>query len=803
MKPKTIIKCLALVLGVIVIPLLYSYFYLTAFWDPYNRLDTVPVAVVNKDKGAVINGVSRNLGKEAEDKLLDDGSLKFIVTDEEDAKNGTEGTKYYATITFPENFSESVASASTEKKETAIITFSANEKRNYIASQIMKNAVTKIEESTRSSINKELTATLCDKIKEVPDKLGTLNDGLLKLSDGASQLYSGTSQFADGQNALSDGIKSLNSGIVKLSDGANALDSGLEKLNGGLLQTSAGAKKISSSVSSSLPALKTGIKQINGGAQTLLAQFSPSKDASNPTIYDGVTGVSNGLQSLLAQFSSSGDASKPTLADSVSTLSSGTESYTSFVNNTLFYMIKNDPSSSTMLNEYKTNLAKLQLAYATATDETAKAQYESQIKMVANLVTIYSAAMNSSTEEQFETTLVTMAQQDATKASVVSSGATLTAGTKQLASQFKDGGALKTSVQQLAGASNQVAAQFKDGGQFKTGVAALANGTAQLADSTSSLDQLSSGLDQLSGALSSLEDGSSQLASGSKQLSGGLASAKSGSETLLDGSNKLASASSELNDGAKQLSDGINTAKDGVQESIDDVNDQVSALSGLDDFAEEPAKVKEEPINSIPNYGTAFAPYFMSLSLWVGAILIFFGIYLDADDRIKVLSRHSDKKLVRVGVFALIGVAQAIALALIAQFALGLSIENIGAFYGSCILVSLVFISIVEFLIVNLKDLGKFLAIAFLVLQLASCGGTFPVETTPKFFRVLYKFMPMTYSVNLFKETTRNFNASAAGHDIWVLIGIFVVFTGLTILFSLTRKAKVAVQEKLQAQSAN
>lgn len=801
MKPKTIIKCSVLVLGVIVIPLLYSYFYLTAFWDPYNRLDTVPVAIVNNDKGAIVNGESRNLGKEAEDKLLDDGSLKFVATNEADAKSGTQGTKYYATITFPDNFSECIASASTTDKQTATITYSANEKRNYIASQIMKNVVTKIEESTRSSINKEITATLCDKINEVPHQLNTLNDGLKTLSNGASMLYNGTSQFAAGQNTLSSGIKSLNSGIGKLSDGASSVNSGLNKLDNGLGQASAGAQKLSSSVSESLPALKNGISLINDGAQNLYAQFSSSKDASNPTIYDGVTGVSNGLQSLLSQFSSSSDPSNPTLTDSVSTVASGTQSYTSFVDNTLFYMIKNDPSSASLLNGYKTNLAKVQLAYASATDAAAKAQYASQMQMLANLVTIYSAAANSSSEEQFESVLVTMAQQDSTKASVVSSGAALSAGTQKLASQFNDGGTLKTSVAKLAGASNQVASQFEDGGKFKAGAAKLAGGAAKLADSTNSLDQLSSGLNQLTDALSALNNGSSQLVSGTQQLSNGLSSAQNGSESLLVGSNKLASASSSLNDGAKKINDGINTAKDGVQDSINDANDQLKAVSGLDTYAEDPADVKESNVNSIPNYGTAFAPYFLSLSLWVGALMMFFGIYLDADERIKILSRHSDKKLVRVGAFAIIGIAQAIALALIAQYALGLSIDNIGAFYGSCIVVSLVFISIVEFLIINLKDLGKFLAIAILVLQLASCGGTFPVETTPEFFRVLYKYMPMTYSVNLFKETTSNFNASAASHDIWVLIGIFAIFTALTIVFSITRKAKVMVQEKLQTQS--
>ncbi len=94
----------SVVIGVIVIPVLYSYFYLGAFWDPYSRLDTLPVAVVNNDAGATINGEDRNVGEELCKELADSNELKFVFTDEADAKKGTEGNDYYAMILIPENF---------------------------------------------------------------------------------------------------------------------------------------------------------------------------------------------------------------------------------------------------------------------------------------------------------------------------------------------------------------------------------------------------------------------------------------------------------------------------------------------------------------------------------------------------------------------------------------------------------------------------------------------------------------------------------------------------------------------------
>lgn len=175
---KKNILSISVIVGVVVIPLLYSYFYLGAFWDPYSRLETLPVAVVNLDEGATISDENRNLGQEICTELSSNDSLKFVFTDEADAKEGTLGNDYYATITIPKDFSQNIASASTTDKKTAIITYSPNEKRNYLASQILSRAVLEIEETVRSSVDSEITQQLVDILNQVPDQMSELQDGL-------------------------------------------------------------------------------------------------------------------------------------------------------------------------------------------------------------------------------------------------------------------------------------------------------------------------------------------------------------------------------------------------------------------------------------------------------------------------------------------------------------------------------------------------------------------------------------------------------------------------------------------------
>ena len=49
MKNKQI-KKIVIVIAVILLPLIYSITYLEGFWDPYNNLGKIKVAVVNEDK---------------------------------------------------------------------------------------------------------------------------------------------------------------------------------------------------------------------------------------------------------------------------------------------------------------------------------------------------------------------------------------------------------------------------------------------------------------------------------------------------------------------------------------------------------------------------------------------------------------------------------------------------------------------------------------------------------------------------------------------------------------------------------
>lgn len=644
-------------------------------------MQDVPVAIVNEDTGAEINGEIRNVGNEVCDKLREDGSLKFDFTTAEKAKKGVDGNKYYASLTMPEDFSKEVASVSSTDKKVSVIEYSVNEKRNYLASQILNTAVNKIEKEVVSSIDREITLTLANKIREVPKSLGTLSTGL-------NTMYSGSQQLVTGAKKLDSGASSLDSGAKKLDQGAQSLKTGTTSLKSGTASLKSGAD----SLDNGLGDIKKGVSKINSQV---------------PALKSGVNALDAGMNSDTG-------------------LKAGVADYTSGVS-----------LAAAGLNTYYSSLASFSEKNLPDAEVTLNAD---QVKTLKGLI-------------------------------------------------YGDGTAENPGLAEVnKGMQNLV----DENGDLNAGAAEVAARTSSLNSKvpalTSGLKQLQSGVDSAKTGSGQLADGASSVDSGAGQLQAGSSNLKSGTSSLVSGTGTLKSGTGSLASGMNSLDSGIKSGKDGVDSSLKSVNGQLPALNGVEDYAASPVKVKKNEVDYVPNYGTAFAPYFLSLSLWVGGLIIFFGIYLDVDKRYKYLCRDSANPVIRSIAYILLGVAQALILAVVVKFALGLHVEHMYSYILSCVLVSAVFISIIQFCLVHLKDFGKFIALLLLILQLTSCGGTFPMETVPKLFNVLYPYMPMTYSVGLFKETISGATGSSMMMNISVLVTLLIVFTAATILMSVMKK---------------
>ena len=107
---------------------------------------------------------------------------------------------------------------------------------------------------------------------------------------------------------------------------------------------------------------------------------------------------------------------------------------------------------------------------------------------------------------------------------------------------------------------------------------------------------------------------------------------------------------------------------------------------------------------------------------------------------------------------------------------LGLRPNNIVLYFLFNILLSFVFIAIIQCLVFLLGQVGRLLSIVLLILQLTSCAGTFPIEIVPKIFKVLNPFMPFTYAVSGLREVIAGVDYGVFAKDVTVLAIILCVF---------------------------
>lgn len=170
------------------------------------------------------------------------------------------------------------------------------------------------------------------------------------------------------------------------------------------------------------------------------------------------------------------------------------------------------------------------------------------------------------------------------------------------------------------------------------------------------------------------------------------------------------------------------------------------------DFISDPIVLNETSLFPIPNYGSANSPFYTTLSLWVGALLLISLLRVDVQNPEGIYTPNQIY-FGRWLTFVTIGICQSLIVTLGDMFILKAFVAEKVAFVLFSMFISFVFMTIVYTLVSVFGNLGKGLAIIFLVLQLSGSGGTFPIQVAPPFFQAINPFLPFTHAINLLRET--------------------------------------------------
>ena len=657
--------------AVLLIPFMYSFFYLKAYWNPYGKgnIDNLPVAVVNNDKG--------DKGDELIDSIKDSKKLKLSVISSSKANEGLNNGKYYAIINIPESFTEDMESASSTNKHHATITYSPNQKSNYLSSQIINTVVLTVEKNLDNAVNSKIVENLSDTVESVPSQLDTISSGFGKLEEG-------TNKLADGSNTLNSGTKEL----------AN------------------GTSQIKSTLSSSINSLSSELTDKE--KQQILATIASSKDLSDENIANAaLAGLQSNQQYMALKTKYDNGMSQYNFG--VAKYKAGIEKYNA-----------NLADYNAGVEKYNATLALYNL-----TDETV------------------TACINNSSEQC-------------------------------------------TAIKQIV--DSKVA--------LNTSKAALDQAKDTLDNLKTTLDQSKTNLDTLKTVIDSLEETAKQTAIAtakkvSQQVAISTASSvkenatlttKQSLNTLLSYIDKIDSGATKLSDGSTTLNNGLTTLNNSVKSSKQELDSKISStkkdvkkVETLADYSKEPIKAETKEVNKVASYGTAFAPLFISIALWVGSLMLFIVLFFDKEQRFGLLGIDSKKHVKRCLAYHGLATVSGIVLGVLLQLLLDFDITNVFLYYISIILVSNCFLAIIEFLIENFGDIGKFIALIILVLQLGASGGTFPIETVTKGFRFLNPMLPMTYTIKLLKEPLISIESSLLTKNFIIVFTIFIVFFGINL----------------------
>lgn len=283
-------KILLLSMAVIsFIPIMYSGFFLGSIWDPYGQVKNLPVAFVNEDKGAQLNGQTVNIGQSVEQKLKDNHDLGWEFVDKQQADDGVNSGHFYAVVTVPTDFSAKAASITAAQPQQAVIRYTTTPAKNYIGSLVSNQAAEKV----KTSVAEQITQAYAKGVLENVDKLGdgletaaggadTLHGGLTQLQAGAQTYTGGVKQLAVNQRAMANGLARLGDGSRQLQAGLGQLSNGLPsesqvaQLTNGMKQLQAGLNQLNTSVHNPSPALVNQQSKVQSEAQILAQTMQTS-----------------------------------------------------------------------------------------------------------------------------------------------------------------------------------------------------------------------------------------------------------------------------------------------------------------------------------------------------------------------------------------------------------------------------------------------------------------------------------------------------------------------------------------------
>lgn len=673
------------VLFLVVLPSIYTWFNVIGFWNPYENTGNMRVCVVNEDKSVEDETLGHlDLGAQIIGELENNDQLGWSFVDREEAMREVESGEAYAAIVIPEDFSADMTTILSGDFQRPQIEYYVNEKLGPVAPKITDTGATTLDTTVNDAFVSTVSATVASTIDE---KLAE-SKGDLETAKGSavSKLEQGSAGVADAREALSNLATSAEEAIGKvdlaqqsLSDAKNAA----VLLSSGLGQASA----ITGEVNTGLVTFSTSMGTVLDHGSTLLSQTSSQTNSAIGQTANGIVAAAGSVDAAL---------------------------------------------------------------------ERGQAVVQENAQIIGVLRTLQQSLPDGEGKQAIGNVISDLETKNAQSQQTLDGLATLSSDTSALATSVSDAsGSVDTAVQQTLGAVDgyrstlstttipAISSGLGDMGTAANGLSTTVSNQVLLIDQTSAvLDDLKTTLGLSADALRQTDE----LLSG---LQGDLDTMKTDLAAL--------GTSDALGDLVGE--DGIDSEK-------------------IADFMLSPTQVETEELYPLNAYGSAMAPLFINLTLWIGVFMLMVIMRIEVDDEsvrnLSITQRFFGRWLL----LAIMVSLQAIVCCAGCLF-IGVQTTNASAFFLTAVLCSLAYLSIQYTLSTTLQHVGKALCVILVFVQIPGATGLYPIEMTPSFFQAVYPLFPFTYGIGAMRETISGFYDGAWMHDAGILLLFLVVFLAI------------------------
>lgn len=672
-----------IVLGLVLLPSLFTWYNVLACWDVFNNTGNLKVAVANTDEGyqSELVPLRVTIGEQVVSALRANDQMDWEFTSEEEAIEGVRSGRYYAAVVIPPSFSADMMTFYSKDMEHASLTYYSNEKKNAIAPKVTGQGA----DAIAAQVNRTFAQTLTEVALGVSSSLLNYLDN----ADASGALQHVAANLDDVGADMEEGARAVRL-YAQLIGSTRVLIDG----SGGLLSQSG---ELARATSGEIADARTAASEIPGALDDAADAFAQALAASA----EGFEGVP---QALDAAFDSA-LATSASSADSLRTLASD-----------------------------------------------ADARIASYQEVVSRL----EAALPSMPADSQPALQALIDQLNAS----ISLQADLRDSLLDAASALEAGG---SDAQAARDEAKGLAAQAYD---------SLQQAKATYDDSVApTLTQLSEKLEYVVSALPSV---ASLLESAGSDLS---ASAESISARMGEFEQTLAASADDLEEQAanmRELSSAMAQAlEEGDASALREVLSSDPASLAQDLSA--PIQLERQAVYPVDNFGSAMAPLYTTLALWIGALLIMVALKMSPSHRVLTALDNPTSAQLFAGRFvtvAALSLLQSTCMGLGCLLFLGVQADN-PALYLLCLWVSgLVFAFIIYTLVATFGNFGKALSVLLLIVQVSGGGGSYPLALLPDLFQAVSPFLPITHAVNAMRAAM----FGVYMNDFWIELGVLLGF---------------------------